>query len=56
MSEKNSMCSTLDHSSKPTVSLALGQVVRKLVFNEDLGIYAMPRHIVSISHGYDHVL
>ena len=38
MSWNNFLCSTLDHSSKPTVSIALGQVVGKLVLNEDLCI------------------
>ena len=44
----NSLCSTLDHPGKPTISLALGQTVGKLVLNEDY--YVMKRYIMSISH------
>ena len=40
----------MDHSYKPTVSLALEQVVGKLGFNDDLGIHAIKRYIVSTLH------
>ena len=38
MSVNNSLSSTLDHLGKLAISLALGQVVGKLVLNENLCI------------------